>query len=187
MDKHQFKQKWNELKGKLREKWSWMTESDVSEIHGDYDRWMSKMQKHGYSKNSAERDFQNWNMETQGWQREEGRMHNEQDRPRQENRNQSEQGWKNQGEWKDRGQGRSEQGGRNEGERMNERHSGGMEREYGRQENREGHSWGQQEEHKKDQFSKENKQNPQVKKNQDQGKKKGKGGWEDEGKKRKAG
>lgn len=64
MDKNQFRQKWNEFKHKMRSKWDKLTDSDISEINGDYERFLNKMhKKHGYSREQAEREFHNWHME----------------------------------------------------------------------------------------------------------------------------
>jgi uncharacterized protein YjbJ (UPF0337 family) len=64
MEKTKFKQKWNEFKYKMRSKWDKLTDSDISEINGDYERFLNKMhKKHGYSREQAEREFHNWHME----------------------------------------------------------------------------------------------------------------------------
>src|SRR5258706_14621521 len=75
MERNQFKQKWNEFKHKMRNKWNKLTDADISEINGDYDRFIYKMERHGYSRDQAQREFQNWHMEGEGrMDRKEGNM-----------------------------------------------------------------------------------------------------------------
>jgi uncharacterized protein YjbJ (UPF0337 family) len=51
--------KWNELKGKLREKWGRLTDSDLTEIAGSKDRLIGRLQqRYGYVKEDAEREAQ---------------------------------------------------------------------------------------------------------------------------------
>lgn len=49
--------KWNEAKGKLRQKWAKLTDSDWEEIAGKKDVWVGRLQqRYGYSKDQAERE-----------------------------------------------------------------------------------------------------------------------------------
>lgn len=49
--------KWTEIKGKLREKWGKLTDSDFTHIAGKKDRLVGRLQQHyGYKKDEAERE-----------------------------------------------------------------------------------------------------------------------------------
>ncbi len=66
MNKNEFKRDWNEIKHKIRQKWNKLTDSDISEINGNYDHMISTVQKkHGYSREQAEREYNQWNMGAQ--------------------------------------------------------------------------------------------------------------------------
>jgi uncharacterized protein YjbJ (UPF0337 family) len=90
MDKNNFQKKWNEIKSKIKSKWNKITNEDMSEIDGHYDRMISKIQKrHGYSKEQAEREFQNWNMDSSEETSERFGMHSESDREESGDRSES--------------------------------------------------------------------------------------------------
>lgn len=62
MNREQFKGKWNEIKGKLKEKWGRLTNDEILQIHGEYDKLVGALQKkYGYMKESAEEEIRNWN------------------------------------------------------------------------------------------------------------------------------
>ncbi len=64
MDRYKFEQNWNKFKIKVQEKWRKLTDEDVSKINGDYDELMSRIQqRHGYSKDEAEREFERWDLQ----------------------------------------------------------------------------------------------------------------------------
>ncbi len=90
MEKYEFKQKWNEVKKYMHEKWNWMTESDINQIHGEYDRWLHMMEKKGYSKTEAEWEFKNWNWQAKSWDKS------------------SEKGWNKEQDWHQQGEKKSE-------------------------------------------------------------------------------
>lgn len=49
--------KWNEVKGKLREKWAKLTDSDLEDIAGKKDRLVGRLQqRYGYQKDRAQRE-----------------------------------------------------------------------------------------------------------------------------------
>lgn len=61
MHKEYFSNKWQELKGKIKHKWSKLSENEISQINGSWDRLVSLIQKHyGQSKEHAEKDLQQW-------------------------------------------------------------------------------------------------------------------------------
>jgi len=50
--------KWAEMKGKVREKWGKLTNSDLEEIGGKKDQLLGKLQQHyGYEKDKAEKEI----------------------------------------------------------------------------------------------------------------------------------
>lgn len=53
-----FKGKWNQLKGKIKEKWGKLTDSEIDQIKGKKDQLIGKIQeKYGYSKEKAEKEL----------------------------------------------------------------------------------------------------------------------------------
>lgn len=51
MNESQFKGKWNQLKGEVKKKWGQLTDDDITEVEGDYDKFVGKVQeRHGDSK-----------------------------------------------------------------------------------------------------------------------------------------
>lgn len=50
-----FKGKWNQIKGKIKEKWGNLTDDDLKRIEGRRDQLLGKLQeKYGYAKDKAE-------------------------------------------------------------------------------------------------------------------------------------
>jgi uncharacterized protein YjbJ (UPF0337 family) len=50
--------KWNEIKGRIQERWGKFSDHDVDAIKGDLDQLVSKLQSaYGYTKEQAEREF----------------------------------------------------------------------------------------------------------------------------------
>ena len=45
MNKDQFKGAWTEFKGALKQKWGKLTDDDLMQIEGDYDRFVGAVQK----------------------------------------------------------------------------------------------------------------------------------------------
>ena len=67
MDKNTFQNKdtfqgdWNELKGKVKEKWGKLTDNDLTEIQGKRDQLLGKLQKrYGLAKEKAEEQLTEW-------------------------------------------------------------------------------------------------------------------------------
>lgn len=64
MTRNKFENSWNKFKGKIKKKWGKLTDSDVSQINGNYDQFLGTMHKrYGYERDRAEREFANWNWE----------------------------------------------------------------------------------------------------------------------------
>lgn len=56
MNKDIIKGKWNEVKGKIKEQWGKLTDDDITEIEGSYDKLLGTLQKkYGYQKDEAEK------------------------------------------------------------------------------------------------------------------------------------
>lgn len=58
MDKNIFKGEWNQVKGKIKEKWGKLTDDDLTQISGKRDQLLGTLQKrYGYAKDRAEEDI----------------------------------------------------------------------------------------------------------------------------------
>jgi uncharacterized protein YjbJ (UPF0337 family) len=52
---------WKEVKGKVKEKWSKLTDDDLTEINGKRDQLEGRLQqRYGYAKDQAREDFDTW-------------------------------------------------------------------------------------------------------------------------------
>ena len=66
MNSDQMKGNWMQLKGKMREKWGKLTDSDWEQVAGRKDQLLGKLQeRYGYTKEQAERDYDDWNRANQ--------------------------------------------------------------------------------------------------------------------------
>jgi uncharacterized protein YjbJ (UPF0337 family) len=64
MNSDQMEGQWKQLKGKMKEKWGKLTDSDWDQVAGRRDQFLGKLQeRYGYSKDQAEREFDEWNRE----------------------------------------------------------------------------------------------------------------------------
>lgn len=63
MNKDQIEGEWKNIKGIVKEKWGKLTDNDLTEINGQREQMLGKLQSlYGYSKEQAEKewkDFQN--------------------------------------------------------------------------------------------------------------------------------
>lgn len=51
MNESQFKGKWNQLKGEAQKQWGKLTDDDLTEVEGDYNKLVGKVQeRHGDNK-----------------------------------------------------------------------------------------------------------------------------------------
>lgn len=58
MNKDLFEGKWNQVKGKVKEKWGKLTDNDLTQINGKRDQLVGKLQeRYGYQKEQAEREL----------------------------------------------------------------------------------------------------------------------------------
>jgi uncharacterized protein YjbJ (UPF0337 family) len=61
MNKEQFKGSWKQFKGEVKKKWGQLTENDLLEAAGDYDKFLGIVQKrYGDKKNDVERWAEAW-------------------------------------------------------------------------------------------------------------------------------
>ncbi len=45
MNRQQIKGNWNQMKGAVKQKWGQLTDDDLTEVAGDYDRLVGKIQE----------------------------------------------------------------------------------------------------------------------------------------------
>jgi uncharacterized protein YjbJ (UPF0337 family) len=61
MNKEQFKGNWQQFKGEIKKKWGQITDNDLLEMEGDYDKFLGVMQKrYGDKKEEVERWTEDW-------------------------------------------------------------------------------------------------------------------------------
>lgn len=61
MNSDQLKGKWAQLKGKAKETWGELTDDDLTEIEGDVEKLMGKLQeRYGIEREEAERRVDEW-------------------------------------------------------------------------------------------------------------------------------
>lgn len=57
MNKDIIQGKWNQLKGEVKVQWGKLTDDELNEINGNYDKVVGKLQeKYGYNKDRAEKE-----------------------------------------------------------------------------------------------------------------------------------
>jgi uncharacterized protein YjbJ (UPF0337 family) len=61
MNSDQMEGQWKQMKGKMKEKWGKLTDSDWDQIAGKRDQFLGKLQeRYGYSKEQADRELNEW-------------------------------------------------------------------------------------------------------------------------------
>ena len=61
MNSDQLEGQWKQVKGKVKEKWGKLTDSDLDVIAGKRDQFLGKLQeRYGYTREQAERDLSDW-------------------------------------------------------------------------------------------------------------------------------
>jgi uncharacterized protein YjbJ (UPF0337 family) len=61
MNKEQFKGNWKQLKGELKRKWGQLTDNDLLETEGDYDKFLGIVQeRYGDRKEEVTRWVEDW-------------------------------------------------------------------------------------------------------------------------------
>jgi len=57
MNKEILKGKWNQIKGEVKVQWGKLTDDEVDQIDGDYDKMVGMLQeKYGYEREQAEKE-----------------------------------------------------------------------------------------------------------------------------------
>ncbi len=61
MNKDIFEGKWEQLKGAVREKWGDLTDDDLTQINGNREKLLGKIQEaYGRSRDAAEKEVKEW-------------------------------------------------------------------------------------------------------------------------------
>ncbi len=61
MNPDELKEKWNQIKSKLREKWAKLTDDDWTQLQGDKEKLVSKIQeRYGVAKEQAEKELRDF-------------------------------------------------------------------------------------------------------------------------------
>lgn len=61
MNKEQFEGNWNQLKGKIKEKWGRLSDNDLTVINGQREQLVGHIQKaYGIEKEAAEKEIEEW-------------------------------------------------------------------------------------------------------------------------------
>ena len=64
MNRDTLKGQWTQLKGRIRSQWGKLTDDEVSQIQGNAEVLIGKLQEHyGYSREQAERELERWEVE----------------------------------------------------------------------------------------------------------------------------
>lgn len=70
MNKDIFEGKWEEIKGKLKQEWGWLTDNDMKVIEGNHQEIYGKLQKHfGYTRQHAEKALKDFHNKHNKWDR----------------------------------------------------------------------------------------------------------------------
>ena len=61
MNPDELKEKWNQIKSKLREKWAKLTDDDWTQLQGDKEKLVGKIQeRYGVAKEQAEKELRDF-------------------------------------------------------------------------------------------------------------------------------
>ena len=61
MNPDTFKDQWKQLKGELKLRWSQLTEEDLKQVDGDFNKFISSVQlRYGCARERALREFERW-------------------------------------------------------------------------------------------------------------------------------
>lgn len=61
MNKDIFEGKWEQIKGSVREKWGDLTDDDMTQINGNREKLLGKIQEaYGRSREAAEQEIKEW-------------------------------------------------------------------------------------------------------------------------------
>jgi uncharacterized protein YjbJ (UPF0337 family) len=61
MNSDEMRGKWNQFKGSVKQKWGKLTDDDLTQIEGDRDRLIGKIQeRYGITRENAQQELDNW-------------------------------------------------------------------------------------------------------------------------------
>jgi uncharacterized protein YjbJ (UPF0337 family) len=64
MNSDTLKGQWMQIKGKLRQQWGKLTDDDITQIQGNAEQLIGKLQeRYGYSREQAQREIDSWKVE----------------------------------------------------------------------------------------------------------------------------
>jgi uncharacterized protein YjbJ (UPF0337 family) len=67
MNSDEIRGKWNQVKGAVKEKWGQLTDDDLTQIDGNRDKLVGKIQeRYGITKEKAEQQFNDWKVPSSG-------------------------------------------------------------------------------------------------------------------------
>jgi uncharacterized protein YjbJ (UPF0337 family) len=65
MNKDNFEKHWNEIKNKVQQKWTKLTNEDITHINGKSDLLIKALERrYGYEKDRAQKEFNSWHCES---------------------------------------------------------------------------------------------------------------------------
>ena len=65
MNKDIIEGKWQEISGAVKQKWGKLTDNDLTEINGSYEKLAGKIQKtYGIARDEAEKQLKEWESDT---------------------------------------------------------------------------------------------------------------------------
>jgi uncharacterized protein YjbJ (UPF0337 family) len=64
MNSDTLKGQWMQIKGKMRQQWGKLTDDDISQIQGNAEQLIGKLQeRYGYSREQAQREVDSWKVD----------------------------------------------------------------------------------------------------------------------------
>ncbi len=67
MNQDTLKGQWNQLKGKVREQWGKLTDSDLDQVQGQSEQLIGRIQeRYGVAREEAQRQYDEWVRRTSG-------------------------------------------------------------------------------------------------------------------------
>lgn len=61
MNKDTLKGQWNQLRGEVKTQWGKLTDDELTQVEGNYDKLIGKVQeRYGYHREQAQREVDDW-------------------------------------------------------------------------------------------------------------------------------
>ena len=61
MNKDTLKGQWNQLRGEVKNQWGKLTDDELTQVEGNYDKLIGKVQeRYGYHREQAQREVDDW-------------------------------------------------------------------------------------------------------------------------------